>query len=275
MKDRLTNMVDTAKAVLARMKAHNLTVQAAGVAFFGFLAIVPTLIATISIYGLVSDPDEIRTQIEDTLANAPETTQEFLVEQMSDISTSGGLGFAVAISILLALWSASGAIANFMKTLNQVYEVSENRNFALLRGTALGFLVGAIVFFVVSGFVFAAVPALLEETGLGETAKTLLNIARFPLMGLAMIAGLGVMYRFGPDRRGAKYEWISYGAITATVLWLIVSWGFSYYTNATADEGVGIMGILAALLMWMWLTAVVILVGAEVDASLDDRDKGI
>ena len=94
-------------------------------------------------------------------------------------------------------------------------------------------------------------------------------------MGLAMIAGLGVMYRFGPDRRGAKYEWISYGAITATVLWLIVSWGFSFYTNATADSASGIMGILAALLMWIWLTAVVILVGAEVDASLDDRDRGL
>ena len=182
--------------------------------------------------------------------------------------SSGGLIVGVVLGIVLALWSVSGAMAKLMATLNTIYGVAEDRKFLALRGTALAMTFGGVVFIVVAVFALAAVPPLLGETSIGDAGRWLVNIARFPALAVAMTVGLGVLYRFGPNRRGQPYHTFTSGAIVATVLWLVLSGLFTVYTSQFSkyNETYGALGGVVVLLMWLWITGLVVLIGAEVNA---------
>ena len=222
----MNDVKDLALAVKDRITRHNAPIFAAGVAFFAFLALIPALTGIIGIYGLVSDPDDVTDQLTDALEGAPETTRDFLVDQMESIAggSGGALGLSVAISIALALFSASGAVANLIKSLNVAYELEETRKPWTLRGLALVLMLGGIVLLLVVMFLMAALPPLLGETGLGSAASLALNTLRFPILGVVMAVGLSVLYRLGPDHRGndkpLSPTLITIGGIVATVLFV-------------------------------------------------------
>lgn len=277
---RARHALDVAKTLKTRISEHNAPIFAAAVAFFAFLSLIPALTAVIGVYGLVADPDDVADQVADALSGAPESTREFLVEQMTDIAagSSGALGASVAIGLALALFSASGAVANLLKSLNVAYEIRETRKPWTLRGTALGLMIGGIVVLGVVLFLMAALPPLLAEWGLGNVARWTLNVGRYPVLGVVMAATLSLLYRLGPDHRGndrpLSRRLFTAGGLLATVLFVVLSALFSFYTANLGSYGetYGPLATIIVLLLWFQLSALAVIVGAELDAELSDRE---
>ena len=257
------------KDVLVRVKAEakddQLPFLAGGVAFFALIALVPAMIALVSLFGLVADPVDVQEQVTDSLASAPEEVQELVAAQLEDVSRASdtGLGVGLVVGLALALWTASAGITNLIAALNRVYDESESRRFVPLRATALALTVGAVV------FVVLAVLALTVLPDLGPVVAVL----RWPVLAVGFVVGLGVVYRVGPDRQDARWRWITPGAVLATVLWLLGSLVFSLYTSnfASYNETYGALGAVVITMLWLQLTAFAILVGAELNAELEHQ----
>lgn len=271
---RFARVKHTALAVKDRIKEHNLNVVAAGVAFWALLAIPAILTAVVSIYGLVASPDDVEGQVDDALSGASPEVQQVVGDQLSAVAgaSGGGLAVGAGVGILLALWTSSGAVAKVIATLNVIWGVTEDRKFLKLRGLAVALTVGAILLVGAAGFLLAVLPAVLGETDIGDAARWLLNTARFPALLLAMAVGLSILYWAGPNRK-RRLRLVTWGAVTATVLWLIVSGLFSIYTASFAsyNETYGSLGAVVVLLLWLFITAFMVLLGAEIDAANEDR----
>jgi len=262
--------LNTLKALSQRIKVHNLVVVAAGIAFWGLLAIPATLFAVVSIAGLVLDPDTVKDQVTENL-NGPDEVKEIIGAQLEGVAggSTGGLIFGVVLGVLLALWTSSGAMAKLMGALNTIYDAVETRNMLKLRGTALILTFGGIVFISSAIFLLAALPALLSSIdGVGDSAATLFNWLRFPALGLVMIIALGVLYYLGPNRT-TKYRPITLGAAVAMFLWIALSALFTIYTSTVGNynETYGSIGGIVILLLWLFITSFVVLLGAEIHAQ--------
>ena len=262
--------------VKERVKHHNLNVVAAGIAFWSLLAIPAVLTSVISIYGLVASPDDVEQQIDDLMSGVSEEARTVISDQLQNITSgnTGGLAAVAVIGIVLALWSASGTVAKLITTMNTIWEVREDRKFLALRGVAVALTFGAIVFFLSTVAALAIVPAVLGETTLGDVARWTINLARFPALLVFMMVGLTFLYWFGPNRH-ARWRLLTWGAFIATVGWLALSGLFSIYTAnfAQYNETYAAMGSVVVLLLWMFITAFMVLVGAEIDAAREERDK--
>jgi membrane protein len=243
--------------------------MAAGVAFYLFLAIFPALIAAVGIYGLVANPNSIKTQVNDLLSGAPQETKTLVLQQMTSIvsTKSGALSTTVVIGILGALWSVSGAVGNLMKAVNIAYDEDETRGFLKRRAIALLLTVGAIVFVVVAVGLIAVLPGLLSS--LGTAGVVLVQVARWVGLVAAVMVALAIVYRLAPDRDNPKLAWTSQGALIATVIWIIASVAFSVYasTSGSYSKTYGALAGVIVLLMWLYITAYIILLGAEVNAE--------
>ncbi len=282
--------VNVIKALLARMKAHNTPIYAAAIAFFAFFALVPTLTGAISAYGLVADADDVVEQVEDGLSTQPDSTRTFVTEQMTKIVEDDSAGVALAISIALAFFSASGAVANLMKALNVVWGLAEDRKFPVLRGTALFLLIGTLFVLGVAMFVMSALPAVLDELDLGAAGEWVARIVRFPLLGLVMMAALSVLYQVGPNHKSKakaavthqpisvvptkprKMRFVTPGALVATVLFVAFTYLFGLYANATAGSATGMLGTITAVMVWFQLIALAVLIGAEINAITESGE---
>lgn len=258
-------------------KADNVALMAAGVAFFALLALVPALLAIVSVYGLVSDPAEVSSQIDDALSAAPSEVQDLVGAQLTSVTeqSSGGLGLGLALGVVLALWSASGGMKHLMTAINEAYDEEETRGFVALRGTALLLTLGAIAFVIVAVGIITVVPALLEDTALGSAARVLVSLLRWPLLGAGLVAGLAVLYRYGPDRDEPRWTWTAPGTLVAVVLWLVASIGFSIYTSnfGSYGETYGSLGAVVVLMLWLMISAATVIIGAEINAEAEHQTR--
>jgi membrane protein len=258
-----------------RIREHNLTLVAAGVAFYAFLAFVPALIAFISIYGLVADPNDVTRQVEDIASALPKEVQSFLVFQLTSIidANKAGVSITLVIAIALALWSASGGIAALITGIHVAHEHDEPKSFVTKRGKALLLTLGAIVFLGVVIFVIAALPPLLSKAGLGTAGRVVFGIVRWPILGAVMIAGIGLLYRF--SMKDGPRGWLGVvtpGAVVAMLGWLIVSALFAIYTAnfSSYSKTYGALASIIVLLLWLWLSSLLVLLGAEVDGISEE-----
>jgi len=253
----------------------HISIIAAGVAFYAMLAIFPGLTALVSIYGLVSDPMEVTRQIEAVANLLPEEARGIITTQLASIASQprSALGFGLIFSVGFALWSASAGVRTLMDALNLTYDETERRSYLSYYGTALLLTLGAIVMFVVAGFLVAALPAIVNFTGLPSRVETTLNLLRWPLAALAVVIALSVLYRFGPSREQARWQWVSWGAVVATGLWLVGSLLFSWYVSyfGSYNKTYGALGAVIVLLMWFYISAYVILLGAELNAEMEHQ----
>jgi membrane protein len=204
------------KDVLVRVKAaskeDHTILLAAGVALFGLLALVPALIALMSIYGLVANPDTIDQQLVDALSAAPEEVRNLVSQQLHDIGdASSGAILAVVGGLLLALWSASAGIKNLIEAINVAYNETETRGFVKLRALSLAFTLGAIVFLVFAFAAIALLPSLIAASDLGTPGRVVLSVLRFVVLFVGMLLGLAVLYRYAPDRERARWSWVTQG----------------------------------------------------------------
>jgi membrane protein len=257
--------------------ADNLPMLAAAVAFFAFLAIPPTLIAGLTLYGLVADPDQAAQQMEALASSLPEQAQPLVAEQLRTVASTsnGALGLGLLVSLLTALWSASSGTNNLMKAINIAYDEDETRGFLKLRAVALALTVGAIVFMLVTLALVAVVPALLDALPLGVVGTVLAQVVRWGMLIGIVVAALAVVYRLAPDRDDAKLAWTSTGALVATVLWVLGSLGFSLYVNnfGSYNKTYGALAGIVVFLLWLFLTSYIVLLGAEINAESEKQTK--
>jgi membrane protein len=249
---------------MAQAKEDRLVLLSAGVAFFGLLALVPGLVALVSVYGLVADPADVSRHVEDLLGAAPSEVQDFAEQQLRSVAAGAGgaTGVGLAVSVVVALWSASSGMKQLVEALNATYDEQEGRGFVRVRGLALLLTIGAVLFVVVAVGVIAVVPALVP----GPVA-----LLRWPLLGAAFVAALAVLYRVAPSRDEPDWRWVTPGALVATALWLVASALFSIYVAnfGSYNETYGSLGGIVVVMLWLFLTAASVLVGAELDAELE------
>jgi len=261
-----------ASRLTPRIREHNLTLVAAGVAFYAFLAFVPALVAFISIYGLVADPSDVAKQVQDVASALPKEVQDFLVFQLTSITNANraGVSLTLVIAIVLALWSASGGMAALITGVHVALEHDEPKSFAIRRGKALLLTIGAIVFLGVIIFVIAALPPLLSNAGLGTAGRVVFGIVRWPILAVVMAVGIGLLYRLAvKDSPRGWLGVITPGAVVATIGWLIVSALFAVYTAnfSSYSRTYGALASIVVVLLWLWLSSLFVLLGAEVDGT--------
>lgn len=255
---------DVLARTFAEAKQDQLTLLAAGVAFFGLLALVPGLFALVSIYGLVADPADVTRHVDDLLGTAPSEVREFVSQQLESVTGTdeGAAGLSAALGVLVALWSASSGMKHLLDALNAAYDEVEGRGMLKVRALSLGFTVGAVVFVLGAVVVITVVPELVPGP---------LALLRWPLLGAAFVGALAVLYRYGPSRDNPEWHWTTPGALVATALWLVASGLFSLYTSSFAsyNETYGSLGGVVVVMLWLFITAAVVLLGAELDAELE------
>ena len=266
------------KDILLRVKDRlgedHLTMIAAGVAFYALLAIFPDITALVSLYGLVFDAADVERQMSLLAGVLPGDALSILttaVKKVADAS-SGSLTFGAIGGLAVALWSATSGTKALFEALNIAYAEKEKRGFLRLTAIALLFTLGAVLFVILALALIAIVPVVLDYLGLGETGKVLISVLRWPLLAAGVIVALGLLYRHGPSRDHPQWRWLSWGAAAATVLWLVGSLLFSFYVSNFGNYNAtyGSVGAII-LLMWFYISALIILVGAELNAEMEHQ----
>jgi membrane protein len=265
--------LDVVKRTQKAIKTDNVTLIAAGVAFYSMLAIFPALIAVVTIYGLVAEPADVQRQVASFAESMPPGAGDLLTAQLDQIvrTSQRSLSIALAVSVAAALWSASAGTQSLIKGLNIIYDEEESRGFVKLRGLALVLTIGAMVVVLGALALIAVLPAVLGEIGLQRAGELAISIGRWPALVVLIAVALAVFYRRGPDRTNPRLHWMSWGAVAAIVLWVAVSAGFSFYVSNFGRYGqtYGSLGAVIVLLLWLWLSALAVLIGAELDAEIE------
>jgi membrane protein len=257
------------------VKADDVSLLAAGVAFYAMLALVPSLVALVSVYGLVADPNDIGRNVDDVLSAAPQEVRDLVSSQLSSIveSSPSGLRLGALAGLVVALWSASAGVKNLMTAINRAYHEEETRGFVKLRGTALLLTIGLLVFGLAALAGLVIWPQTLGSSGGEGVLRTTVMIVRWPLAALVVVTALAVLYRFAPDRDSPRWNWASPGAIVATVLWLVASVGFSIYAAnfGKYNETYGALGAIVVVILWLYIGAYAVILGAELNGELEHQ----
>ena len=265
--------VQILKRSWAQTTEDQIPLLSAGVAFFGFLALFPTLIALVLAYGLFADPSTIATQVDSMGTALPAEVKDLVITQLTEQSQrSGALSVGVIISLMLALWSASGGVANLVLAINTAYDETDDRPIVKKRLLALALTFGAIIFMIVLVTLIAVLPIIFSIFD-GGPLRWLVQVVRWVLIAALIMIALAVLYRVAPDRDAPKLRWASPGAIVATLVWLLVSVGFSLYVTLFASyaKTYGALAGIVVLLMWLWLTSYAVLFGAEINAEAEQQ----
>jgi membrane protein len=266
------------KRVKAEVKDDNVSLLAAGVAFYAMLAIFPAIIAVVTVYGMVADPDQVKTQVGEFAKSLPSGADQLLTTQLTSVVNAGrqALSIGLVLSLLALLWSVSSGVQGLVKSLNVIYDEKESRGFVKLRGLSLLLTLGAIVVAVVALALITVFPGAIDRLGLGQAGQVAASVARWVVLAVLVLLALGVVYRLGPDRANPRWRWVSSGAVVALVLWLLGSVGFSYYVDnfGKYNQTYGAMAAVIILLLWLFLSAFAVLLGAEFNAETERQQAG-
>ncbi|KPV41214.1 hypothetical protein AN478_04825 [Thiohalorhabdus denitrificans] len=266
-----------ARRVWRGISRDNLSVVAAGVGFYAFFALFPALAAVVSLYGLVADPGDVERMVRQVQDVLPEAVTGILSSQLRKLAENTGarLGVGVVVGILIALWSATKGTKALMVGLNIVNGEEEKRGFLRQNAVALGLTLGAVLAVILALAMVVVAPAVLAAFPLPDLLRPLIAWVRWPVLAVLMALGLSALYRYAPSRRPPRWRWLTHGAVLATGLWLIASGLFSWYVAnfGAYNKTYGSMAAIAILLMWFFLSAYVILLGAKVNSELEHHTE--
>jgi membrane protein len=272
-----TGWKDVMLRVKDRVNENHLSIIAAGVAFYLLLAFVPALAALVAIYGLFADPSVIGQHVDALGTVLPVEAQELVGEQLGRLSANSSqtLGLGAAIGIALSIWSATRGTRALIDSVNIAYEERETRGWLRLTLVALGLTLALIAFVIVALALVAVVPLVLGFIGLSGTAEQAIALLRWPVLLAMLILALAVLYRYAPDRNEARWRWVTPGAILASVLWLLGSAGFSIYVarSGSYDATYGSLGAIAVTMMWLFVGAFAVLLGAQLNAETERQTR--
>ncbi len=251
-------------------KADQVPLMAAGVAFFGFLALFPAVAAAVLTYGLVADPSQIRSQAEELGSAMPAAGRDLLLQRLVSAPRQS-LGIGLAIAVVAALWSASGGVGNLLTAVNLAYDEEETRGFVRRKGLALLLTLGSIVFVLLAVALFSVGAAIGDDVA--TPVRIALGAGRLVLAIVLITVALAVIYRVGADRDAPRMRWVSVGAIVATIIWLVASIGFSLYVETFGNyaKTYGSLAAIVILMLWLWISAYVVLLGAEINAEAEQQ----
>ncbi|CAN5396601.1 YihY/virulence factor BrkB family protein [soil metagenome] len=256
-----------------RIGENNLAIVAAGVAFFAFLAIFPALMALLSLYGLAVDPELAEQQISQLSGMLPEEAFTIIKERVENlISTPGStLGWGTTLGILISLWSANAGTKSLFRGVDIAYNTRNSRGFIKQNALTLLFTLGFIITLLLSMALIVVFPAVVHAFGLPDNIDTLVSWLRWPLLAGIVIFVMSLIYKYAPFRKAPKFKWVILGSATATILWLILSLGFSFYVSNFGNYGemYGSISAVVILMLWLFLTSFVILLGAELNSETE------
>jgi membrane protein len=248
---------------------------AAGVTYYALLAVFPAIAALVSIYGLFADPATVQDHLKTLSGVLLGGAMEIIGEQVKLIASKGGgvLGLSFIIGLAISLWSANAGMKAIFDALNIVYDEEEKRSFLWLNAQSLTFTLAAIAFVLIALIGIIVLPVVLDFVGLRNSVEWLLSLARWPVLLAAVIAGLAMLYRYGPSRDEAEWKWVTPGGIVAALLWLVGSMLFSWYVAnfGSYNETYGSLGAVIGFMTWIWLSSIIVLLGAEINAEMEHQ----
>ncbi len=277
----METIVPALKRTLSEFRAENLSDWAAALTYYGLLALFPALIALVSIIGLVGDPATTTREVTEVITEiGPDSAAETFAGPVESIASDRGTaGFAFVLGLAIALWSASGYIGAFIRASNVIYETDESRPFWKLRPLQIAITLAMVLMTSVLalGLLLTGpiVDAIADPLGLGSTAVTLWNVAKWPVMAAIFILMLSVLYYLSPDAELRGFRWVTPGGALALVVWAIASVGFAFYVAnfGSYDKTYGTLGGLIALLVWLWITNLAILFGHAFNSQLERETR--
>ncbi len=268
---------DVFKRVREESKKDHISLIAAAVAFYAFFAIFPGVAALVSLYGLIADPHDVERQMASLGTVLPSGAKDVIGGQLRRIADGppSALGWGFALSMLLTLWSASKGVRGIVTALNIAYDEDEKRGWARRNALIVLLTVGGMVAALVALVLVAGVPAFIDRLGLGVAGSVIAQAARWVVLGAMVMGGLAVLYRVGPSRDKPQWTWVSPGSIVAAVLWLLASVAFSLYVGwfGSYEKTFGSLGAVAILLLWFYIGALVVLLGAELNAEAEHQTR--
>lgn len=268
---------DVANRVKTELGDDNISIVAAGVAFFSLLSVFPALAAILTIYGLFASPEQVSTQIQAISGALPDSAQQVISQQLQRLASasSSALGIGAIIGLLAAIWSSSKGIKALVGGIDIAYDEKDERGFVRKTAIILALTVAAILFVIVSLVLIAAVPALVGSLGLPSTLQWIVSLGRWPLLIVLVMGALAVIYRVAPDRDKAQWQWVTPGSVIAALLWVAASVLFSLYVRyfGSYNESYGSLAGVVVLMMWLYLSAFIVLLGAEINAELERQTR--
>ena len=248
---------------------------AAGASFYLLLALFPALAAFVSLYGFVADPVTIADHVAYLGGLLPAGGLDIIRQQLLALARQdhSALGAGFFVGLAIALWSANSGIKALFDAMNIAYEETEKRSFLKLNLLSVTFTIGAILIGIGLLLTVGIIPAVLAYLYLDMWTEWLVAVARWPGLMLATMVGISLLYRFGPSREHAKWRWLSWGAVLATLGWIAASWLFSFYLQNFADYNAtyGSLGAVVGLMMWTWISVIIVIVGAAVNAEMEHQ----
>lgn len=265
-----------ARKTMREFSSDQCTDLAAALTYYGTLALFPALLAFVSILGLVGDAQEMTEALLGLLTGiVPESTLDTLRDPIENITSSDVAGFALVIGIVGALWSASGFVGAFSRAMNRIYSIQEGRPFWKLRPLTLAITVLAVVLMVVAAVLIVLSGPVAERIGdvlgVGPAVLALWDILKWPLLVIIAIVIIAVLYHATPNVKQPKFRWLSIGAFVALIVWALASAGLAFYAAnfSNYNETYGSIGGIIVFLLWLWVSNLALLFGAELDAELE------
>jgi membrane protein len=267
---------DIAWRVYDNIQNDRVLLIAAGVTYYGLLALFPAVAAIVSLYGLFADTSTINEHLSLLSGFLPEGALQVIGDQVKRISAEGHarLGFTFLGTLGLSLWGANAGTKAIFDALNIIYKEREKRGFIKLTLCSLAFTIGALLLALLSLAGIVLVPVALQFLGLAEGSWAgLLALLRWPLLYLVIVFGLACLYRYGPSRTEPKWRWVTWGSAIAGAIWiagsLLLSW---YVTNfGTYNATYGSLGAVIGFMVWLWLSTTVVLIGGEINAEMEHQ----
>lgn len=265
------------KQTLLRVKSEverdNVGLISAGTAFFAFLSIFPALAALFAVYGLLTSPAEVGAQLAGYTKLLPDDAAKLIEEQMERLASDANstLGWSAFVGVALSLWSANKGMKCLVDALNVAYDTPERRGFVRLNLVTLGLTLGGVLAIGMVLALVAGIPVVLGRFGMGDGFARLLEWGRWPLLAASLVVLIGVLYHRAPSRSTPRWRWVTPGSLAATALFLLASAGFSFYVSrfGSYSETYGSVAAVAILMLWLYMGAYVIMLGAEINAETE------
>ena len=266
---------DIVRRVFAKVGAQNVSILAAGVSFYAMLALFPALGAIVTTYALIADPSDVATHFTSLSEILPPDVASIIDGQLETLTgqATQGLGIGLVFSILFAIWSARRGVDALVRAVTVAYDERETRGFIRMNVLTYVMTLGAVMLLVTTIALLVALPALLAFLPLSGLATLAGRAGGWVLFFAVVMFALGVLYRYAPPRRSAQWRWLSPGAFVATLLWIAGSAGFSFYVAnfGSYNETYGTLGAIIVLLMWFFLSAFSIVLGAALNAEMEHQ----
>ena len=273
----LKGWIDIGKRTYQEMQADHVQIVSAGVAFYFFLSIFPTIVVAISIYSLILEPSQIQEQISRLNLILPDQAYGMISDILTPVleQPRNEIGWGLFVSIMVSIWSANKGTSALFQGVNIAYDENDTRGIIKKNLITLVFTLAGVVIGLISLLIVIFFPLLIENLNLTTQIEDMLTWLRWVILGAILIGTLSMVYKIAPNRSRPKFRWVSWGAILGTLLWLLGSMGFSWYVSnfGSYDDLYGSFAAVAILLLWLFLTAFIVLMGAEINSEMEHQTR--